>query len=197
MCGFAAGDIRYNYRCFIFIEFFNMDFHELLVERRSIRRYTSEKIDPEHVRLILEAGLLAPTSKSARAWHFVVVEDAEMLERLGACKPMGAAPVSRCPLAVVVTVDSTATEPWVEDASVAASYMQLQAAALGLGSCWIHVNGRFTADGVPSDEYVRELLGVPETCPVVCILTFGHKDEQRKPQDVDKLKWENVHIGKF
>lgn len=174
-----------------------MNFHDLLVERRSIRRYTSEKIDPEQVKLILEAGLLAPTSKSARAWQFVVVEEPEMLQRLAACKPMGAAPIERCPLAVVVAVDSTATEPWVEDASVAASYMQLQAADLGLGSCWIQIHGRFTADNIPSEEYVQELLGIPETCPVVCILTFGHKDEQRKPQDVEKLRWENVHIGKF
>ncbi|MCM1077459.1 MAG: nitroreductase family protein [Bacteroides sp.] len=174
-----------------------MDFHQLLVDRRSIRRYTSEKIDPEHVRLILEAGLLAPTSKSSRAWQFVVVEDADMLTRLSQCKAMGAAPVGKCPLAVVVAVDSTATEPWIEDASVAASYMQLQAAALGLGSCWIQVRDRFTADGTPSDEYVREALGIPETCPVVCILTFGHKNEERRPQDVAKLKWENVHIGKF
>ncbi len=174
-----------------------MDFHDLLVERRSIRRYTSEKIDADHVRLILEAGLLAPTSKSSRAWQFVVVEDPQMLERLAACKPMGAAPIEHCALAVVVAVDSTATEPWVEDGSVAASYMQLQAQALNLGSCWIQVRGRFTADGIPSEEYIQGLLSIPETCPVVCVLTFGHKDEQRKPQDVEKLKWENVHLGQF
>lgn len=174
-----------------------MDFHQLLIDRRSIRRYTDEKIDPEQVKLILEAGLLSPTSKSSRAWHFVVVEDPEMLVRLSECKPTGAAPLARCPLAVVVAVDATATEPWIEDASVAASYMQLQAAALGLGSCWIQVRDRYAADGTPSDEYVREALGIPETCPVVCVLTFGHKDEERKPQDTSKLKWENVHLGKF
>lgn len=174
-----------------------MEFHELLVNRRSIRKYTAEKIDPEHVRLILEAGLLAPTSKSARAWQFIVVEDEEMLEKLSACKTMGAGPIAKCALAVVVAVDSTMTEPWIEDASVAASYMQLQAAALGLGSCWIQVRDRFTADGTPSNEYVQDALGIPETCPIVCILTFGHKNEERKPQDTSKLKWENVHIGKF
>lgn len=174
-----------------------MDFQQLLINRRSIRRYTDEKIDPEHVRLILEAGLLAPTSKSARAWQFVVVEDSDMLARLAACKPAGAAPVAKCPLAVVVAVDTTATDPWIEDGSVAASFMMLQAADLGLGSCWIQVRGRFTADGLPSEEYVQEALSMPENCMPLCILTFGHKDEERKPQDLAKLKWENVHIGKF
>ncbi len=174
-----------------------MTFHDLLIERRSIRRYTPEKIDPEQVRLILEAALLAPTSKSSRAWQLVVVEDGDMLQRLSQCKEFGAAPIAKAPLAVVVTVDSTASEAWIEDASVAASFMQLQAADLGLGSCWIQVRGRFAADGTPSEEYVQDALGIPETCPVLCIITIGHKDEVRKPQDLEKLRWENVHIDKW
>ncbi len=171
--------------------------HELLVNRRSIRRYTDEPIDPEQVRLILEAGLLAPTSKSSRSWQFIAVEDKEMLERLSQCKPAGAAPIGKCTLAVVVAGDPSASEPWIEDASVAAAYMQLQAADLGLGSCWIQVRGRFAADNTPSDEYVSELLGIPENYPVLCILTFGHKNEERRPQAIDKLLWEKVHIGSW
>ncbi len=73
--------------------------------------------------------------------------------------------------------------------------MQLQAADLGLGSCWIQIRGRFTADEIPSDEYVQQLLGIPEEYPVVCILTFGHKNEERKSVDTSKLLWEKVHIG--
>lgn len=112
-----------------------MDFHELIINRRSIRKYTDEPISPEDVKLILESALLAPTSKSARAWQLVAVEDKATLEVLGGCKPAGAVSVARCPLAIVVAVDSTKSEAWMEDASVAASYMQLQAASLGLGSC--------------------------------------------------------------
>ena len=174
-----------------------MDFHELIINRRSIRKYTDEPISAEDVKLILEAALLAPTSKSSRAWQLVAVEDKATLEALAACKPMGAVSVPGCTLAVAVAVDSTKTEAWVEDASVAASYMQLQAAALGLGSCWVQVYGRFAADGTPSDQFVQEILGIPETCSVLCIVTFGHPAEQRKPQDTEKLKWENVHIGRW
>ncbi len=174
-----------------------MDFHELIINRRSIRKYTNEPISPEDVKLILESALLAPTSKSARAWQLVAVEDKATLEVLGGCKPAGAVSVARCPLAIVVAVDSTKSEAWMEDASVAASYMQLQAASLGLGSCWVQVYGRFTADGTPADQFVQETLGIPETCSVLCIVTFGHADEIRKPQDTEKLKWENVHIGRW
>ena len=111
--------------------------HQLLVNRRSTRRYTSESIDPENVRLILEAALLAPTSKNGRPWQFVVVEDKDMLQRLSECKPAGAAPIANASLAIVVAADPTISDPWVEDASIAAAFMQLQAEDLGLGSCWI------------------------------------------------------------
>lgn len=171
--------------------------HDLLVARRSIRKYTDQPIDPSDVKLILEAGLLAPTSKSSRPWQFIAVDDEEMLLRLSQCKPAGAAPIERCKLAIVVAADPTLSDPWIEDASIAAAYMQLQAADLGLGSCWIQVRGRFTVDGVPSEEYVQELLGMPDTLPVVCVLTFGYKDEVRKTVDTSKLLWEKVHIGKW
>ncbi|MCM1483610.1 MAG: nitroreductase family protein [Muribaculaceae bacterium] len=173
------------------------DFHDLIVRRHSIRRYTSEPIKAEDVKLILEAALLAPTSKNTRSWQFVAIDDRGMLERLAQCKPAGAAPIARCPLAVVVTGDPEKTDPWIEDCSIAAAYMQLQAEDLGIGSCWIQVRGRFTADDIPSEEYVQELLGMPETLPVLCVMTFGYKDEERRPVDTSKLLWERVHIGSW
>lgn len=171
--------------------------HELLVRRHSIRKYTDQPIAAEDVKLILEAALLAPTSKNSRSWQFIAVDDPEMLARLGDCKPAGAVPVSRCKLAIVVAGDPTKSDPWVEDASIAAVFMQLQAEDLGIGSCWIQVRGRFTADGIPSEEYVQELLGMPDTMPVLCIMTFGYKDEVRRPVDTSKLMWEKVHIGRW
>lgn len=171
--------------------------HELLVKRHSIRRYTDEPIDAGDVKLILEAALLAPTSKSSRAWRFVVVDDKDMLERLSQCKPAGAAPIGRCAIAVVVAADCEKSDVWVEDCAIAAELMQLQAEDLGLGSCWIQIRGRFTADGLPAEEYVQELLGMPDTITVECVMTFGHKDEERKAVDCDKLLWERVHVGKW
>ena len=68
------------------------DLHDLLVRRHSIRRYKPEPLKPEEVKLILEAALLAPTSKNTRSWQFIAVDDRSMLERLGQCKPAGAIP---------------------------------------------------------------------------------------------------------
>ncbi len=173
------------------------DLHQLLIERRSIRKYTDRPLNPDDVKTIIEAGLLSPTGKNARAWHFIAVEDPEMLERLSRCKSSGALPVGRCKLAVVVAVDVTESQTWIEDASIAAAYMMLQARELGIGSCWIEVNGRLDESGTPAEDVVSELLGMPEQIQPLCILTFGYPDEERQPQNVEKLRWENVHIGKF
>lgn len=171
------------------------NFHQLLLERHSIRRYTDQPVDGDAVKLILEAGLLAPSSKSARPWQFVVVEDRAVLEKLALCKPAGAKPIAGAAFAVVVLADPGKSDVYVEDASVAASYMQLQAAAMGLGSCWIQVRSRYSADGEPAGNMVQELLGIPQYLQVVVVLTFGHINEQRRPVDPAKLLWEKVHIG--
>ena len=171
--------------------------HELLVERRSIRRYTDKPLDPADVKTILEAGLLSPTGKSARAWHFIAVDDKTMLQQLSECKKAGAMPVAKCALAIVVAVDTTKAETWMQDGSIAAAYMMLQARDLGIGSCWIEVDGRLAADGTPAEEIVSELLGIPEHIRPLCILSMGYPDEVRQPQNVEKLLWERVHIGRF
>lgn len=173
------------------------NFHDLIINRRSIRKYTDQQIDPEYVKLIIEAGLMAPTSKSSRSWQFIVVEDKDMLERLGNCKPRYATSIARAPLAIVVAADPAKSDAWIEDASVATAYMQLQASDLGLGSCWVQVRDRYGDDGVPAEEYVQEALGMPDTISVLCILSIGYKDEERKPLDPEKVLWENVHIGKW
>ena len=54
-----------------------------------------------------------------------------------------------------------------------------------------------TADQTLSEEYVAELLGIPEHLNTLCIITIGHKDEQRKPIDPSRLEWEKVHIGSW
>ncbi|MGM9812055.1 MAG: nitroreductase family protein [Muribaculaceae bacterium] len=173
------------------------DFHDMLFTRHSIRKYTDEPIDGEHVKLLLEAALLAPSGKSVRPWEFVVVEDKEVLAKMSECRPFGSGPVAKCKLAIVVCGDPGKTDVWVEDCTIAATYIQLQAEALGLGSCWIQMRGRFDKDNNDSADLIRELLDIPGEQQVECIIVLGHKDEVRRPVDPDKLLWEKVHIGKF
>ncbi len=171
--------------------------HDLLIRRHSIRRYTDQPISAEDVTTILEAALLAPSSKSARPWQFVLVENKDDLTRLSECKAHGARPIAGCALAIVVCADSSRSDMFIEDMSIAAAYMQLQATALGLGACWIQMRGRLDMHGEDAETAVREVLGIPEHITVECIVTVGHPDEQRRPVDTSKLLWEKVHIDNW
>ena len=73
----------------------------------------------------------------------------------------------------------------------------MEAFEQGLGSCWVQMRGRGLADGTTADTVIRGILDIPDSLSVLCVIVFGHKADERKPQNEDKLKWENVHTGKF
>lgn len=171
------------------------DFHSMLLTRHSIRKYQDKELSADDVKTLLEAALLAPTSKNQRSWSFTVVEDKQQLERLSQCKPQFATPIARCKLAVIVSADASVSDVWVEDASIAAAYLQLQAEALGLGSCWIQVRNRMFDDETTAGDEVKRLFNIAPEQQVLCVITIGYKDEDRKPADPEKLRWEKVHIG--
>ena len=64
-------------------------FQNLLIQRRSIRKFKDDLLQPEETEMILKAALLSPTSKNSHSWQFIVVEDKEMLQKLANCKPHG------------------------------------------------------------------------------------------------------------
>ena len=172
-------------------------FASLIKQRRSTRKFTEEPLTPEQVEAILKAGLMAPSCNRSNPWQFIVVEDKEMLQKLAHCKNGGSAFLEGCSLAVVVCADVMASDVWVEDASVASIYMQLQAEDLGLGSCWCQIRNRVTEDERDSNDYVRFLLQIPYQLDVLSIIGFGHKDQVRKPFDESHLQWEKIHLGKY
>ena len=174
---------------------FMENYHNLLFNRRSIRKYSANEIAPEDVKTIIQAGLASPSSKSKMPWQFVIVEDKEMLQSLSQCKEFGARPIAGCALAIVVTASPYESDVWIEDASIAAFSMQMQAQDLGLGSCWIQVRERMDKQGQSAEENVKTLLNIPEEMRVLCILSIGHREEERKPLEEDKCRWEKVHIA--
>lgn len=173
------------------------NFAELITQRRSIRKFTSEPLKAEEVELILKAGLKSPTSKNAKPWYFIAIEDKELLIQLSLCKKMASKPIADCSLAIVVAVDPLTSSVWIEDGSIASIMMQLQAEDLGLGSCWIQIRERYTASDTSSEEYVKDLLDIPMQLQVLSIVIFGYKDQEKPRYDDNKLPWEKVHIGKF
>ena len=174
-----------------------ISFFELLKNRRSIRQYTEQKIEQEKIKQLTTAALMSPASKRSNPWEFVVIEDEETLKKLSEARPHGSQMLSKAPLAIVVTADTTKSDVWMEDASIAALIIQLQAQDLGLGSCWVQVYSRQRDENQSSETYIRELLEIPDKYAVLCMISIGYKNEERQPYKEEKLAYNKIHRGKF
>ncbi|NLB02916.1 MAG: NAD(P)H nitroreductase [Bacteroidales bacterium] len=173
------------------------NFIDLVRQRRSTRKFLETCISPDVVAELMRAALMSPSSKRTNAWEFILVDDADKLKKLSLSKKHGSALIEGASLGIVIIADKNKSDVWVEDASIAALIIQLQAESLGLGSCWVQIRQRRDAQDRDSEDYVRELLGIPEQYGVLCILALGMKAEQRKAFDEAKLQWEKLHLGQF
>jgi nitroreductase len=170
---------------------------DLIRQRRSIRKFEARPVEQEKIDLILKAALMAPSSKRTTPWQFVVVDDKEKLKLMAQSREMGSRFLENAPLAIVVLADDTKSNVWIEDASIAAILMQLEAEDLGLGSCWIQVRDRRKNESVWTEEYLQEILSIPEEMKVECIIALGYKDEEKKPFDELRLQWDKIHMNTF
>jgi nitroreductase len=139
-----------------------MDAFEAVRTLLAVRSYQDRPVPAEIVGRIVEAGRLTGSAMNRQPWHFVVVQDAGMLRRLGAAASSGPY-VAQAPLAIVVAVERTAYA--VSDASRAIQSMMLAAWADGVGSNWVGFGGL---------EKVGPLLGIPATLDVLAILPLGY-----------------------
>ncbi|KAF0237607.1 MAG: hypothetical protein FD181_1845 [Prolixibacteraceae bacterium] len=170
---------------------------ELLRTRRSIRKYTEQKIEPEKLEILKEAVLRSPSSKAINPWKFIFIDDREMIQKLKSFKPTGTAPLETAPLAVVFCADETVNDAWVEDCSIAAIILQLTAHSLGLGSCWIHVHYRMYSETVTSEKYIQDLLSIPAYFRVLCAISAGYPAKPAKGRPFEDLQFEKIRINKF
>lgn len=173
------------------------NFSELIKSRRSMRKFTDEELKQEEVVALMKAALMAPASKRSNPWQFIVVDDKDTLKKLSLCKDQASQFIADAALAVVVTADPLLSDVWIEDAAIASIYIQLQAEDLGLGSCWVQVRERFTATGIPSNDYVHDVLELPLPLQVLSVIAIGHKGMERKPFNEEHLQWEKIHINKY
>lgn len=172
-------------------------FIDLLKHRRSCRQFSEEIIDNESIDYILKSALMSPSGHRRTPWEFIVVEDKRTLKALSVSKASGATLIEKAAAAIVITADTTKTDVWIEDCSIASINMQLAAEELGLGSCWVQIRLREDSEGNSANDNVKLLLGIPEQFSVLSIIALGHKEQESQPFDENDLKWNKVHRGKF
>src|SRR5918911_5304356 len=142
----------------------------------AVRSYQDKPVPPDVVRRIVEAGRLSGSAMNGQPWHFIVVDDRDMLRQLGSVARTGPY-VAQAPLAVVVAVEKSPLA--ISDGSRAIQSMMLTAWADGVGSNWV---------GFLGPEEVKPLVGIPDDLDVLANVPFGYPAQaggqgkkQRKP----------------
>lgn len=171
----------------------SMDLLEIMMQRRSVRSYTSEEVSEENIGKILKAGLLSASGRKIRPWELIIVKDKDTLGKMAQCRDHGAKMLEGAGAAIVVIADETKTDVWTEDCSIVMSNMHLMASSLGVGSCWIQGRLRVSAGEDSTEEYLRKLLGYPEHCRLEAILSLGMPETIPEPREVTDELWAKVH----
>ena len=154
-------------------------FQELAETRRSVRAYKPDAVPEELVQQVLETGRLAPSACNKQPWRFIVVRGETTRRALGAAYArewFWKAPV-------VIAVCILPKEAWVRsfdgknyamvDGALAMDHMQLAAAELGLGTCWI---------GAFDPAAAREILNLPDGVELVGMTPLGFPDVEPNPR---------------
>ena len=174
-----------------------MEFKHLISRRRSTRKFLPLPIEREKLQRIIDAALVAPTSRNTRSTRFFVVEDKDTLAKMSQMRDYGSAFMKDAAAAIVVAGDKTATDLWVDNCAIAATTIQLAVVDEGLASCWVHVNDRpclkDEPEGARADDFLRSLLGIPAHYGILCVVALGYSDYEPKPlppyEGEERVKW--------
>ena len=135
-----------------------------------MRRFRSEPIPEAILKKILQAGRQAHSQRNRQPWRFVVVQNRETLQQIGALASSGPY-IADAPLAIALAIDG-AKNPYI-DATRAAECLMLTAWSEGIGSCWV---------GGMDRSKIKELLAIPEEAELVTVIPFGYPTDEEKTQ---------------
>jgi nitroreductase len=156
----------------------------------SVRSFKDQPIPPDAVHQIVEAAHLTASSQNGQPWHFIVVQNKDMLARLGSLVKTGPY-ITQASLAIVVAMEQSPFA--VADASRAIQSMILAAWSLGIGSNWTGFNNL---------DQINPVLAIPSGIKVLAVIPFGYPvkpggkgKKNRKPlgQVAHKERWDQPY----
>ena len=150
---------------------------EIMLERRSVKKYLPDMPSREDINKVIEAGLAAASGRNMQASVIVAVTNKEIRDKLAAANSgvmgVSADPFYGAPCVLVVLAEKSA-HTYLYDGSLTLGNMMLAAHELGLGSCWIHRAKEVMA--LPEwQEWVKS-LGLEGEYEGIGNLTLGYRD---------------------
>lgn len=160
-----------------------MELFDAMERRYSVRAFRKKPVDDAALQSILHAANDAPSAGNRQAYEIVVVRDADRKQCLAQAS-LDQSFIAEAPVVLVFLANPARNRDRygargaelysVQDATVACTYAQLAATALGLGTCWV---------GAFDETAVRQIVGAMAMCRPVAILPIGEPVGQAKPRE--------------
>ncbi len=164
-----------------------------ILERRSVRKYLDKPVPGDLRDALLKAAMSAPSACNQQPWHFVIIEDRDILVELSGIHG-GYLPLKNAPLAILVCGEPKKTVLeyyWEYDCCAAVENMLISAHSLGLGAVWMGINQKDDKDA----NIIRSILNIPARLAPFALVSAGYPAEAAAPaQRFDERK---IHYGRF
>lgn len=169
-----------------------METLKAIFTRRSIRKYSGNRVTDEQLEVLLRAAMQAPSARNKQPWHFIVINDKKVLNEIAENHPYGKM-LQEAGAAIVVCGDRTIEEMdsyLLQNCSAATQNLLLAAHDLGLGAVWLGIHPR--EDRIHS---LVSILNLPGHILPVSMISLGSPDEVK--EDQDRYLVGRIHINKW
>lgn len=169
-----------------------MDAMNAILTRRSIRRYTDKPVSDGTIKELLKAGMAAPSANNKQPWHFVVVRDKNIMNKIMEVHPYSKM-LKEAPVVISVCANAENygdTAYWVEDLSAATENILVAANALGLGAVWL---GVYPSKDRP--EQIKNILGLPDGMLPLNLISIGYPAEGKSSSN--RFDESRIHYEKW
>jgi len=147
-----------------------MNVWDAIQSKRAIREFKDEPLQDVHIERILNAGRRSQSSKNSQPWHFIAVQDKDRLQKVSELGDfMGHVAGAALCVVIVVPEENDRTLWHFFDAGQSASYMQLAATEIGVGSC---------LGTVYKPQEAKDLLGIPDDYQTRIVISFGYPADE-------------------
>jgi nitroreductase len=169
-----------------------MEVLEAIITRRSIRKYTGERVTDAQVELLLKAGMYAPSAVNKQPWHFIVFRDRKVIEEIIKIHPNGRM-LKDSDVAILVCFDENLQHDvgyGPVDCSNATQNILLAAHGTGLGAVWVGIYPRENRI-----KGVHRLFNLPGHIKPFSIISIGYPAEEKElPERFKKVR---IHYEKW
>jgi nitroreductase len=167
-----------------------MELMEVLLTRRSIRKYTDKKIENEKIDILLKAAMYAPSAMNYQPWEFIVMDDKELFSEL--LKIITHAEMLKESTLAILVCGDLSKEKYEEynaqNCSAATQNILLAAHDLALGAVWIAA--------YPNKEVIdkiKKLLNLPDNILPVSLISMGYPAEEKTAEE--RFIKEKIHFN--